>query len=86
MARTTKPASSRARTLLLAAMPAIVGVVRTCVSESRLGDVEGSVLEDTDGGGMMELAVVVRVAVEGGWVVSVRVEVMVVVVSALRTL
>jgi hypothetical protein len=67
-------------------MPAIVGVVRACVSESRLGDVEGWVLEDTDGGGMMELAVVVRVAVEGGWVVSVRVEVMVVVVSALRTL
>ena len=73
-----RPARNRARVLLPAAMPAIVAVGRPGLG---LGDGEGVVV-----GLVLRLAVVVRVMVKGGWEVMVRVEVMVIVVSALRTL
>jgi hypothetical protein len=64
----------------------MVGVGRGCGPESRSGEVDGLGSELVIGGGVMVVAVVVRVEVEGRWVVRVRVEVTVVVVSALRTL
>jgi hypothetical protein len=83
MERMMKPARSRARTLPPAAMPAMAGV------GSAFGVAEdeevGWVVSDAVGEGIM-LAVSVRVTVVGGWEVTVMVEVMVVVVSALRTL
>jgi hypothetical protein len=78
-----KPARRRARTLLPAAMPAMAGPGRgwgarvVSVGSGRVG--AGVV-------GGMRLAVVVRVTVEGGREVKVRVEVWVMVVSASRTL
>ncbi len=74
-----RPARNRARVLLPAAMPAIVAVGRPGL-EIEVGDGKGVVV------GLLRLAVVVRVTVKGGWEVTVRVEVMVIVVSALRTL
>ena len=73
-----RAARNRARVLLPAAMPAIVAVGRPGLG---LGDGKRVVV-----GGLFRLAVVVRVMVKGGWEVMVRVEVMVIVVSALRTL
>ena len=83
MERMMKPARRRARTLPPAAMPAMAGV------GSGFGAVEdeevGWLVSDAVGEGIM-LAVSVRVTVVGGLEVTVIVEVMVVVVSALRTL
>lgn len=81
-----KPARRRARTLLPVAMPAMAGVGRGWaggVVSAGWGGVEGLGVGVVGG---MRLAVVVRVMVEGGREVSVRVEVMVMVVSASRTL
>jgi hypothetical protein len=77
-----KPARRRARTLLPVAMPAMAGPGR---GWARVVSV-GSGMVGTGVVGGMRLAVVVRVTVEGGREVKVRVEVWVMVVSAKRTL
>ena len=87
MERTMKPARSRARTLLPAAMPAMAGVGRGfAAAAAAVEEVGDGLLVWEVGGGGMRLAVAVRVMMVGGWDVRVRVEVMVVVASALRTL
>lgn len=79
-----KPAKKIARTLPPAAMPAMAGVERGVCWPEDEGVSEESVLEAFGGG--TTSAVVVRVTVDGGRVVKVMVDVIVIVTWASRTL
>jgi len=81
--RMMSPARRRARALLPAAMPAMVEVESWEGLGSGVVDGDGM---DWESVGRMRLAVVVKVMTEGGRDVSVKVEVRVIVASALRML